>query len=195
MGVVMNRRCVLIWTTSLWAGTLAACSGRSAPSHLDLSFEALQQQVLQQFPRQYPVAGLLQMQLGAPALALLPQRNVLRAQLPLQLSGPVLKQAYTGQMDLEFGLRYEPADHSVRARQIQVHSLEIQGLAPAMAQMLATYGSRLAEQALGLWPLYTLKDPQRAVLDRLDIEPGAITVTAHGLELALVPRLRPSAAR
>ena len=68
--------------------------------------------------------------LHSPVLGLLPERNALNAVLQADLSGPVLKQAYGGHLNLDFALRYEPTDRTLRAHQIKVNSLVINDLAP-----------------------------------------------------------------
>ncbi len=144
--------------------------------------------VAQRFPRQFPVAGMLQLKLHSPVLGLLPERNALNAVLQADLSGPVLKQAYGGHLNLDFALRYEPTDRTLRAHQIKVNSLVINDLAPAMSDMITTYASALAEQALGQLVLYQLQDKDLALMDSLNMEPGAITVTPDGLSVALVQK-------
>ncbi|MEG2632023.1 MAG: DUF1439 domain-containing protein [Comamonas sp.] len=162
-----------------------ACSGKSMPRNVIVSAEKLQQAVAQRFPRPYPVAGLLQLQLQAPQLQLLPQQDLIKAQFTAHLSGPVLKQGYDGRMEADFGLRYEPADRTVRAQRVKVHSLALDGLPPALAEMLNTYGNSIAEQALGDMVLYQMQEKDTALMDSLDLQPGVMRVTPQGLEIAL----------
>ncbi len=144
--------------------------------------------VAQRFPKQFPVAGMLQFKLAPPALNLQPERNMLNAMLPAELSGPVLKQVYAGRMDVDFALRYESTDRTLRAHQIKVNTLHLEGLTPALSDMLTTYASVLAEQALGQVVLYQLQEKDLALADSLNIEPGAITVTPQGLNITLVQK-------
>ncbi|MBS7777878.1 DUF1439 domain-containing protein [Acidovorax sp. CCYZU-2555] len=162
-----------------------ACSGKALPRNVIVSAEKLQQAVAQRFPRPYPVAGLLQLQLQAPQLQLLPQVDLIKAQFIANLSGPVLKQGYDGRMEADFGLRYEPSDRTVRAQRVKVHSLALDGLPPALTEMLNTYGSSIAEQALGDMVLYQMQEKDTALMDSLDLQPGVMRVTTQGLEIAL----------
>lgn len=57
-----------------------------------------------------------------------------------------------------------------------------------MSDMITTYASALAEQALGQLVLYQLQDKDLALMDSLNMEPGAITVTPDGLSVALVQK-------
>ncbi|MEG0557089.1 MAG: DUF1439 domain-containing protein [Comamonas sp.] len=184
----MNRRSWLMVATASVALIATACSGKSVPSSVSVSSAKLQEMVAKRFPRQFPVAGMLQLKLHSPVLGLLPERNALNAVLQADLSGPVLKQGYGGHLNLDFALRYEPTDRTLRAHQIKVNSLEMNGLAPAMSDMLATYTNALAEQALGQVVLYQLQDKDLALVDALAMEPGAITVTPQGLTIALVQK-------
>ena len=171
------------------AGLAAAgCSGKTVPSSVSVSQQKLQEMVSRRFPKQFPVAGLLQLDLTAPQLSMVPERNMLNAVIPAELSGKVLREKYNGQLNVDFALRYEPTDRTLRAHQIKVNSLEMNGLAPAMSDMLATYATALAEQALGQVVLYQLQDKDLALVDALAMEPGAITVTPQGLTVALVQK-------
>lgn len=181
---MLRRRFLL---SSLVSTTLlsTACSGKALPRNVIVSAEKLQQAVDQRFPRPYPVAGLLQLQLQAPQLQLLPQVDLIKAQFIANLSGPVLKQGYDGRMEADFGLRYEPSDRTVRAQRVKVHSLALDGLPPALTEMLNTYGSSIAEQALGDMVLYQMQEKDTALMDSLDLQPGVMRVTTQGLEIAL----------
>ena len=181
----MLRRCFLLSSLVSTALLSTACSGKSVPRHVIVAEEKLQQAVAQRFPRQYPVAGLLQLQLQAPSLQLLPDVNLIKAQFTTSLSGPVLKQSYGGRMEVDFALRYEASDRTVRAHSITVHRLELDGLPPALAEMLTTYGGGIATQALGEMVLYPMQDKDLALMDALDMQPGAMRVTPQGLEIAL----------
>jgi hypothetical protein len=184
----MNRRLLLMAVAAGCSLAATGCSGKSGPGNVSVPRQKLQEVVASRFPRQFPVAGMLQLQLHSPTLGLLPERNALNLVLQVQLSGPVLKQTYGGQMDLDFALRYEPTDRTRRAHQIKVNRLVVTDLAPAMSDMLTTYASALAEQALGQLVLYQLQDKELALVDSLNLEPGAITVTPEGLSVALVQK-------
>lgn len=179
----MFRRRLLLVSLVSSALLSTACSGTSGPRHVIVSQDKLQQALAQRFPREFPVAGLLQLQ--APQLRLLPEQDLIKAQLSVQLSGPVLKQRHAGRMEVDFGLRYEPRDRSVRAQRVAVHRLELDGLPPALAEMLGTYGTSIAEQALGEVVLYQLQDKDLALMDGLGMQPSAIRVTPQGLEITL----------
>lgn len=181
----MFRRRFLLSSLASTALLFTACSGKSQPRHVVVSGDKLQQALAQRFPREFPVAGLLQLQLQTPYLQLQPEKDLIKAMLTANLSGPVLKQRYEGRMEADFSLRYEPKDRTVRAQRVAIHRLELDGLPSALAEMLATYGSAIAEQALAEMVLYQMQEKDLALMDALDMQPGVIRVMPQGLEIAL----------
>ena len=93
-----------------------------------------------------------------------------------------------GVLEVEFGLRYEAKDRTLRAHDIVFHSLEMQGLEPAAAALLQAWAPRLARRALGEVVLHRLEEKDLALLDGLGLQPGAIAVTDQGLSIAFVRR-------
>ena len=186
--MVMNRRAWLMVAVAGMSLAAAGCSGGAVPSSVSVSQQKLQEMLGKRFPREFPVAGLLHLSLTAPKLTMLPERNMINAVIPAELSGKVLKDKYRGDLNVDFALRYEPSDRSLRAYQIKVNQLNMDGLAPGMSEMLGTYATALADQALGQVVLYQLQDKDLALVDALSVEPGAITVTATGLTVALVQK-------
>lgn len=138
----------------------------------------------ERFPRTFPLAGIATLELRAPSLALRPEINRLRARVPAVLSGPLLPAPKDGVMEVEFGLRYEPRDRTLRAHDIALQTLEINGLDPAATALLDAWAPRLARQALGEVVLHRLEPKDLALLDGLGMQPGAITVTQRGLAIA-----------
>lgn len=167
--------------STLW---MSACS-QAVPTKITVTQAQIEQGLQTHFPKKFPIAGLLQLDMQQPQLQLLPQSNQLQTTLLLQLSGPALRTTFGGQMQVRFGLYFEPKDRSVRAQRVEVLSLELQNASPAMAEMVQTYGLRVAQQALQGFPLYTVKAEDLALADSLGLQPGAITVTSEGLDVAI----------
>lgn len=167
--------------STLW---VSACS-QAVPTKISVTQAQIEQGLQAHFPKQFPIAGLLQLDMQQPQLQLLPATNQLQTALSVRLSGPALRDSFNGQMLVRFGLYYEPKDRSVRAQRVEVLSLELQDANPAIADMVQTYGLRLAQQALQGFPLYTVKGEDLELADSLGLQPGAITVTATGLDVAI----------
>ena len=193
--MVMNRRSWLVVAVAGMGLAAAGCSGKSVPGSVSVSQQKMQEMLGKRFPRDFPVAGLLHLSLSAPKLTMLPERNMVNAVIPAELSGKVLKEKYSGLLNVDFSLRYEPTDRTLRAYQIKVNSLSMDGLAPALSDMLATYSTALAEQAMGQVVLYQLQDKELALVEAMAMEPGTITVTPQGLTVQLLQKTPQDAKR
>lgn len=167
--------------------SLGACSA-SVPDYWDWPEADLLAALGQRFPRDFPVAGLLKASLAQPEIQLLPQNNQIHALLQVAFSGPALGRTYAGSTAVRFGLRFEPQDSSVRAHNVQVEHLRLNGAPAPVAEMLNAYGPYLAEKIFQDWALYQLDEKQRQQLRRWEITPQAISVTAQGLRVHLKPQ-------
>ncbi|MEO7401291.1 MAG: DUF1439 domain-containing protein, partial [Polaromonas sp.] len=119
-------------------------------------------------------------------LRLLPEQNRLGTDLVVLAAGPALGRSYTGAFDLDFALRYEASDQSIRAYQLRVNALRFDDLPPGSAELLNAYGTRLAEQSLREVVLHQFKPQDLALPDAMGLQPGGITVTPQGLVIGFV---------
>ena len=189
------------WLTTAPAWLLAATAAAAAQPAMRSAGAAGQpgytvpisqvaQAVAGRFPLRYPMAGLFELKLLAPRLRLLPEANRLGADLGVEASGPALRRSYSGAFDLDFALRYEASDRTVRAHQLRLRSLQFPDLPPGPAELLNAYGPMLAEQALGEVVLHTLRPQDLALPEVMGLQPDRITVTAAGLAISFVPSPR-----
>lgn len=185
---LIRRRRALLGALTVTALAVAGCNGALGPRSVTLSLEQMQDKVSARFPRRYPLAGLAELNLQAPRLALRPEQNRINVVMALEATGPVLRRAHTGSLDVDFALRYEPTDQTLRATDLQVRALQIDGLPVQVSQLLAGLGPALAQQALREVVLHQLQPRDLAVAERLGLQPGRITVTPRGLEIELLPR-------
>lgn len=170
---------------------LAAIGSARAQPAYTVSAEQLQEAVAQRFPLRYPVAGLVDLDVQAPRLSLLPETNRLGAAFALSAAGPALRRSHSGTLEVEFALRYESSDRSLRAHQLRVGRLDFPSLRPEVVALLNSYGPALAEQSLREVVLHRLRPQDLGVLDGLGMQPGAITVTPKGLSIAFVNKPTP----
>ncbi|MBU4424750.1 MAG: DUF1439 domain-containing protein [Gammaproteobacteria bacterium] len=187
---MLHRRRFLSTATGglLALGAAALLLGRGAlaqPSYT-VPLAQLQEMVAQKFPRSVPVRGLLDLTLQAPRLRLLPEVNRLGAAMAVDAAGPALRRSHTGMFDVEFALRYEASDRTLRAHQLTLVRLEFPTLRPSVTEILNAYAPVLAEQSLREVTLHQLRPQDTAVFDGLGLQPGPITVTAQGLTVAFV---------
>ncbi|MEO5796449.1 MAG: DUF1439 domain-containing protein [Rhodoferax sp.] len=184
----MQRRYLLVASARLvlvGAGAIAMTVQAQQPSYT-VSAAQLQQAVAQRFPLRYPVPGLLDLDVQAPRLHLLPAQNRLAADMAVEAAGPALRRSHSGSIRVDFALRYEASDRTVRAVQLHFQNLQFPSLQPAVVELLNTYGPALAEQALQEVVLHQLSPQDLALPDTMGLQPGSITVTDKGLVIALV---------
>jgi len=184
----MKRRLLLAVVPGLTLGAFgpwASSHAGSDPSY-KVSAEQLQRMIGERFPVRYTVGNLFNLDVDAPRLRLLPQLNRLAAEMAMTAAGPALRRDYRGNFDVEFALRYEPGDQSIRAHDLRAHSFRLPGLAPQALQLLDAYGQALAEQALLEVVLHRLRPRDLALPDAMGLQPGEITVTPDGLVIGFV---------
>lgn len=169
----------------LLLGALALSAAHAQPNYT-VSAEQLQRVVAERFPLRYPVAGLLVLDVHAPHLRLLPAENRVRAEMALEATGPALQRSHAGTFDVDFALRYEPSDQTIRAYQLKFQNLHINDLQPAASELLNVYGPALAKQSLQEVVLHQLRPQDLALADTMGLQPGSITVTAQGLTIGFV---------
>ena len=187
----MNRRRMLTlpaWLLATGAAGPGLLGAHAAgPPGYTVSTGQLEQAVAGRFPLRYPVGGLLDLTLMTPRLRLLPELNRLGTEMVVEAAGPALGRRYSGTFDLDFALRYEARDMTVRAHRLRVHALRFPDLPPGPSALLGAYGPALAEQALGEVVLHTLRPQDLALPDAMGLQPGSITVTPRGLAVSFVP--------
>ncbi|MBK5204037.1 MAG: DUF1439 domain-containing protein [Polaromonas sp.] len=185
----MKRRLLLTVASGLALGGAAWASpdAHGRPGY-KVSAEQLQLAVARRFPLRYPLGGLLDLNVQAPRLRLLPALNRLGTEMVVQANGPALGRSYTGTFDLDFALRYEASDRSIRAHQLRVNSLRFAGLPPGPSELLNAYVPALAEQTLREVVLHQLRPQDLALPDGLGLQPDSITVTPQGLVIGFVAK-------
>ena len=188
----MHRRFLLnaarYLAITLLAVSTFACSTLTAKPRFTVSKDQLQQVVAKRFPLRYPIAGLLDLAVQAPEIRLLPELNRLSATMAVEASGAALNRKQAGTFEVEFGLRYEVSDRTLRATALRFKRLDFPGLRPEASQMLNLYGQALSEKALLEVALYQLRPQDMAMADAMGMQPGSITVTEQGLVFDFVAK-------
>lgn len=186
-----RRRWVLfsLVAAGLLVSGCAASSNAFAQPSFTIPAAQLQEAVERKFPRKYAMNGLLNLELTHPQIQLKPEQNQLNTVLVVVASGPLLQQRnYHGTLDVDFSLRYEPSDRTLRATQLQLNGLRMDGLNLSGEQLLQQYGSALAQRSLQEVVLYQLSEQDLALTNGLGLEPGQFTVTPKGLAVQLKPK-------
>ena len=157
-----------------------------APPGFTVPEALLQQSVAQRFPMRYPVPGLLNLDVQVPRLRLMPEQNRLGAAMEVVAAGPALNRVHQGSFDVDFALRYEPSDRTLRAHQLRLARLTFPTLPARATEMINLYAPTLADQSLREVVVHELTAQDLRAVDAMGMQPGAITVTSTGLVVGLV---------
>lgn len=182
----MKRRATFL---ALAATVLSGCGvmgARAGAPGYRVSLQQVQQAVDQRFPMRYPVAGLFELSLDAPQLQPLPDLDRLACAVTLHAAGPALRRRYQGEVDLDFGLRYEPSDQTIRAHHLRVEGLRVDGLTGQAQAVIEQSVSELVRQQMLELVLHKLRPNDLALADTMGLQPGAIHVTWDGLIVEFV---------
>jgi hypothetical protein len=166
---------------------LAGCAGLTGPKVITLDEAELARLLAQNFPVERRALEILELRLEAPRVTLLPQSNRLATEFELQALERLSARRYLGRLAMEYGLRYDESAQAVRLADVRVQRLQFDGAPAQLQPLLDRLGGLLAEQLLHDAVIYrfTPQDLERA--GRRGYRPGAVTVTARGVEITLAP--------
>lgn len=193
---ISRRRLALVGLGGALLGGLAGCAGLGGPQVITLGQADLDRLLARKFPMTRRVLELLDVTLSAPRLQLLPERNRIAVALALASQERVTGQAGLAQLQFDSALRYEPRDATLRLTQVRVQQLSLEigiplaaakpsAAGPGASGWLSRLGQSLVQTALDDLALYSVPAERLADLRRLGLAPGAITVTARGVEITL----------
>ncbi|MCW5663310.1 MAG: DUF1439 domain-containing protein [Piscinibacter sp.] len=181
----MKRRFLL---PAAAAVLLAGCAGVGGPTVLTLDEAELARLMAKNFPLERRALELFDLTLDAPRTTLLPQSNRLATELDLQAVERLSSRRYQGRMALDYRLRYDEAAQAVRLADVRVQRLQFDETAQRLQPVVERLGALLAEQLLRDAVIYRFKPEDLEKAGRRGVQPGAVTVTARGVEITLVPR-------
>ena len=180
----MNRR-----AATLAALLLAACAGL-VPRAIVLSESELQAQLDRRFPLQRSLLDSFELELSDPRMQLEASSGRLTTELTLRGSDRRSGRSLQGRLALDYALRYEPADGSVRLVQPRVQSLQFDdtpGLSSRRSENMQRMGIVLAERLLDDLVLYRVPAQRLETLRRAGYRPGTLQLTPAGLEITIEP--------
>ena len=94
----------------------------------------------------------------------------------------------TAHVKLDYGLRFQPSDHTIRMTQVRVRELTLSSGSNNLRGTAQRIGGLVAESALENLVLFRMKPTQADEMDRLDLVASPITVTPQGLHMSVAPR-------
>jgi hypothetical protein len=192
----LTRRYWLSACTALAAGAFGPHARAQSPGTNDaapaprhrISATQVRDAVAQRFPLRYPVGGLFELAVQAPELRFMAASDRVGAQAAVLAAGPALRRRYPGVLDIDFALRYEPADMTIRAHQLRVVSLQMTGLPPQAGALLDAYVPALSRQTWSEVVLHTLSAQDLVLPDTMGLRPDRITVQDDGLVVSFTAK-------
>jgi hypothetical protein len=181
----MTRRLAtaLAAVTFIVAAGLAGCASWVVPRNVLLSQEKLQSIVERQFPRQLRLFEIIDINVARPMLRLLPERNRIATDLDLVATERLSGRTARGTLALDYALRFEPSDASLRLSQVRVQDVKLDLGSGPLAPEGARLGALLAERLLDDFVLYRADAERLRQLQRAGVTAAEIVVTGRGVEL------------
>jgi hypothetical protein len=180
------RRTIVVGGCVAAAIALAGCS--VGPRTVELSQARLQELVARHFPVDKRVLDAIDLTLDAPRVGLQPEANRISVEVALRAKGGgPIQTRLSGSLLVSEGLRFEPADNTIRLVDVQVERFVIDGLPSSWQRQLDRLGKPLARGLLEDQVLYTLRPKDVAALEGRGLRPADLRVTASGIEITLLP--------
>lgn len=183
----LDRRILLTGALSL--GLLGGCAlVQPGPRTIEISEARLADLVTRRFPMDHRYLELVDVSFSHPRLRLLPQENRIQTELDYTM-GTVLAGTRTarGVLGLSYGLRFDPADRTVRLTEVRVDRFDVPGVPPGQAERMSRLGSAVAETILRDAVIHRLRPEDLKVASGWAYEPGAFRVVPGGLQLTMTP--------
>ena len=180
--------------SALWAAVLAllallsGCAGLLGTHDVDISESQLTLLVARQFPMERKVMEVIDLDITNPVLTLIPQGNRVGTELDVAAVDRLFGNTATAHIKLDYGLRFQPSDHTIRMTQVRVRELTLASGSSNLHGAAQRIGGLVAEGALENLVLYRMKPAQADEMDRLDLVASPITVTPQGLHMSVSPR-------
>lgn len=165
---------------------LVACAV-PGPRSTTIPQDKLQALLAARFPYTGKLGPLFELKAQAPALRLLPQQNRIGTVVQLQVSERLSHATFDGVLDMDYGLRFEPSDNSIRMDDVHVNSLQFAGVPERYQSLVHSLAPQLAERLMDGLALHQIRAKDLATVNGLGYAPGSITVTPEGLRITLVP--------
>ena len=177
-----KRGCVVVCL--LW---LAGCAALLGPRTVNVSQAQLQQWIDQRFPLDNRLLELLDVKLATPRLQMLPERDRIATEFEVNVSDRLFKVPHRGTLAVDYGLRFEATDNTLRLTNLRIVRVEIDGAPALLQRQMERVALQLVEQALNDAPIYALRPKDIEAVQGRGYRPSDIHVTPAGLTITLLP--------
>ena len=173
---------------ALAAAALSGCAALIGTHDVDIGESQLALLMARQFPMQRKVLEVIDLEIANPQLRLLPESNRVATELDVTAADRLFGNSAQGHVSLDYGLRFQASDHTIRMTQVRVRELTLASGSNSLRGASQRLGGLVAENALENLVLYRMKPAQADEMDRLNLVASPITVTAAGLHMSVSPR-------
>jgi hypothetical protein len=167
------------------AAVLSGCAGLMGPPRVHFSEGDLNQMLVRRFPVEKRLLQTLDVTLSRPNLSLRPEANRLATSFDIVATDRLFGQRWQGRLALEYALKLDAADGSLRLAEPRVTELHIDEGVSAQAQRI---GAVVIEGMLDGLVLHRLKPEQLQRLADAGLAPGEVRVRPDGVEVTTVAR-------
>ena len=164
---------------------LVGCGGLMGPPHIAYSEAELNQMLARRFPVEKRVMEMIELSLANPRLVLRPEAGRIATEFDLLANERLSGRRWQGQLALEYGLRLDRSDHSLRLDNPWVTRLSLDKGANAQVERI---GALVVEQLLRDMVIHRLKPEQVERLSQAGYELGEVKVSSRGVEINARPR-------
>ncbi len=165
---------------------LSSCAGLFGPPVITLTMPEIERLLQRQFPLERRLADVFEVTVAQPQLGLWAERNRLSVRIDMSARDRLMGGSWSAQLSFETALRWEPRDQTLRLAQVRVQDLVLGPDAPVRS-IGERVGALVVERMLEDLALYHLPPDRAAELQRHGLQPGAVTVTARGVEVTFAP--------
>lgn len=166
---------------------LAGCAAFGPPRSVEITEARLQELVGRGFPLERRVFDVFDLRVERPRISLDAASNRIAVGLDVSASERLTRRSYMGSLSGSAGLRFEPADGSLRLVDVTVDRFDLDGLPTQWQRRVDQIGRPAAQALLEGKTVYTLPEATAARLRSNGLRPGEVRVTPTGLSITLVP--------
>jgi hypothetical protein len=181
-------------TATLIAGglTLAGCAqiAKESLRTVTLSQGELQRLLERQFPQNRRVYEVFDVSMSQPKVRFLPGTGGLPGRvgtdLTLEASERITGRRANGALSVDYGLRFEPTDGTVRLTQVRVNDATLEIGSRVLSGQTARLGGLLAERLLDDFEIYRFSPERLSALSKVGFNSANIAVTTYGVEMKFI---------
>lgn len=180
------------FSVSLMALVLSGCAALApSPRTYTVSPTQLLELIAKKFPFNSRVGELLDLEVLAPRLKLLPESNRIATELDVAVSERLFRNSFQGQLAMDYGLRFEPSDNSIRMTGVKVNRLRFSGVPEWYESVVNGLAPFLAERLLNDFSLHQISPKDLQGVQGWGYTPDSFKITPEGLSISLLPKKSP----